>query len=105
MLIENAVQIVIVRAQIALQLRTQARIGMIDAARVVVALPELDGAHVGGEENGAAKEGIQRRGEYGRDAGLQEQHGRVRHAKWLSECVERRAPCDLPRRDVGNDEL
>lgn len=58
MLIENAIQIVIVRAQIALQLRTQTRIGMIDATRVVVALPELDGAHVGGEKNGAAKKRI-----------------------------------------------
>ena len=44
-------------------------------------------------------------GEGGGDGGLGEEHGRVRDAERLGKGVESRAPGDLPRRNVRDDEL
>lgn len=54
MLVEDAVQVVVVRAQVALQLRAEPGVGVVDPARVVVPLPELDGAHVRRQEYGTS---------------------------------------------------
>lgn len=49
---------------------------------LVVSLPELDGSDVGGDEDGAAQEGIEWRGEDGGDHRLDEQHGGVCRGRW-----------------------
>lgn len=107
MLVEDGVEVVVVAAGIArgLELAGQASVGRVDAPRLVVALPELDGPRVRREEDGAAEERAERGGEQRGDDRLHEQHGRVRHAERLRERVERRAPRDLPRGDVRDDEL
>lgn len=46
MLIEYTVQIVIIGAQIAFQLRAEPRVRVVDAPCIVVALPELNWTHV-----------------------------------------------------------
>lgn len=59
MLVEDAVQVVVVRAQVALQLRAEPGVGVVDPARVVVPLPELDGAHVRRQEYGTSCCGVE----------------------------------------------
>ena len=44
------------------------------ADSLVVALPELDGADVGRDEDGATEDGVEGRGKDGRHEGLREQH-------------------------------
>ena len=44
---------------------------------LIIPLPELDGSDVGGDEDGAAQEGVEGGGEDGRHNGLHKQHGRV----------------------------
>jgi hypothetical protein len=52
------------------QVRGQAGVGVIDAFRVVVTLPELDRPHVRGDEDGGAQDRVQRGGEHRRNGGL-----------------------------------
>lgn len=46
-------------------------------ALLVVSLPELDWTDVGGDEDGTAQEGVERRGEDGRYHSLDKQHGGI----------------------------
>lgn len=70
MLVKYAIQIVIIGAEIALQLRAQSRVRVIDASRVVVTFPEFDWSHVGREKYGTAQERIQWGGESGTNCRL-----------------------------------
>lgn len=58
MLVENAVQVIIVRSLIAFQLRTQSSIGMVDSSGIVVSLPELDRSHVARDKDSTAQERV-----------------------------------------------
>lgn len=53
-LVEYAVQIIIIRTEVALELRTQPGVRVIDAPCVVVTLPELNRAYVRGEKYGTS---------------------------------------------------
>ena len=106
MLVEDGVEVVVVRAGVPdLELAGQAGVAVVGPLGVVVPLPELDGAHVGADEDGAAQEGVEGGGEEGGDERLQEEHGAVGHREGLGEGVEGRAPVDLVGGDVGDDEL
>lgn len=59
MLIENAVQIVVIGAQVAFQLGAETCVGVINATSVVIPFPEFHGTHIRGEKDGAAKKRIQ----------------------------------------------
>ena len=83
MFVEDGVEVVVVAAGVALELRGQPRVGVVDAARVVVALPKLKRPRVRRQEDGAAQKGTQRRRRHRRHQRLQEQHRRVRHAERL----------------------
>lgn len=52
MFIEDGVEVVVIRTWIPLQVRREAGVGVVDALCVIVALPELDRADVGGDEDG-----------------------------------------------------
>lgn len=54
MLVKDAIQVVIVRSEIALELQAEPRVGMIDPAGVVVALPELNRAYIRRQEYGTS---------------------------------------------------
>ena len=70
MLVENRVQVVIIRPRIPFQMRGQPRIGVIYPFRIVISLPELDRPHVGSDENGRSQDRIQRGGENGGNSSL-----------------------------------
>ena len=63
MLVEDRVEIVVVGARVAVEVSRQSGVGVINAFRVVITLPELDWTDVGGDEDGGAQDGIERGGE------------------------------------------
>lgn len=53
-LVEDRVEVVVVRSEVAVEVRGQGRVRVVDPARVVVALPEFHRPDIGGKEYRAA---------------------------------------------------
>lgn len=70
-LVEDRVQVVVVRTGIPVNVSRESCVGVINSFRVVIAFPEFDRPHVRRDEDGWPEDGVQRRREYRRNRGLQ----------------------------------
>lgn len=66
-----------VDAEIVNEYRKEERAGSIASHSLVVSFPEFDGTNIGGDEDGAAQDGIQGSGKESGNNGLEEEHGRI----------------------------
>ncbi len=105
MFVEDGVQIRVVHHGSSVDMRDESRIGVVDPLGVVVPLPELDGAHVAGEEEGAAEERVEGRRDDAAHRRLRQHQRAVGNGERLGERVESAAPTQLPGRHVADDEL
>lgn len=63
MFVEDGVEVVVVGTRVAVEVSGEPGVGVVDAFRVVITLPELDWTDVGGDKNGGAQDGVERGGE------------------------------------------